>query len=113
MSWQIKVAHYFARNLKKLSKKHRSIHNDYELLLKTLNDTPEIGTHWFTHNDNKISKYRLNISGKKAGKSSGARVIYYKIDKNFVIWLLAIYDKSVMANISKNTVIDIIESEIP
>ena len=44
--------------------------------------------------------HRLAIKSKNKGKSSGARVIIYLVDKNKIVYLISIYDKSEKISIS-------------
>jgi len=51
-------------------------------------------------------KIRMAVSTKGRGKSSGARVITYLKIRDEIIFLMAIYDKSEMANISEKDLKD-------
>ena len=51
---------------------------------------------------NNTYKIRLAIKSKGRGKSGGARIISYVIDKDLEIYLLAIYDKSELENLADN-----------
>jgi mRNA-degrading endonuclease RelE of RelBE toxin-antitoxin system len=79
----------FSKQLKKLSKKYKSIKKD---LLEFMNDFDEIHQNAISIKTN-IFKVRLKNSDKNKGKSAGYRVYYYlKIDEK--VFLLTIYDKS-------------------
>ncbi|MCL1946883.1 MAG: type II toxin-antitoxin system RelE/ParE family toxin [Chitinivibrionia bacterium] len=51
----------------------------------------------------------MAISSKRKGKSGGARIITYFVDKDNIVYLLSIYDKSEEANISDNEIKKILE----
>ena len=71
MSLKINSTPEFERQLKVLSKKHKSIVSDVEQLINSLYENPQLG------NDlgHGIFKIRLAITSKSKGKSAGARVI--------------------------------------
>ena len=98
MSFKIETIAEFEKELKRLSKKYSSIKEDYENLLYSLIENPLQGTPL----GKDCYKIRMAISSKQQGKSSGARLITcVKIVKEKV-YLLAIYDKSDMENISES-----------
>jgi mRNA-degrading endonuclease RelE of RelBE toxin-antitoxin system len=93
MNYRIVVLPKFARELKRLGKKYRSIRQDYAKLLDELYANPTLGTDL----GRGVRKVRMAIGSKNKGKSHGARVITftYQLDEeNGVINLLYIYDKS-------------------
>jgi mRNA-degrading endonuclease RelE of RelBE toxin-antitoxin system len=93
MNYRIVVLPQFARELKRLSKKYRSIKQDYAKLLDELYANPTTGVDL----GRGVRKVRMAIGSKNKGKSHGARVITftYQLDEeNGVINLLYIYDKS-------------------
>ena len=105
MNYNINYVESFAKELKKLSKKYRSLKNDYKNLLQILSksDNPKnigisIGKNCY--------KIRLKNSDNMKGKSGGYRVIYFVIDENQLITLLSIYSKSDLDNISENVIDD-------
>ncbi len=96
MSYRIVSTKEFEREIKKLSKKHYSLRNDFARLLSALSDNPMIGSPI----GNECFKIRLLVKSKSTWKSGGARVITcVKIILNTVI-LVSIYDKSEKATIS-------------
>ncbi len=102
---KISVRDSFKRDFKKLAKKYNHITDDLEKLFESLNENPTqgipLGLDCF--------KVRMSISDKRKGKSGGARVITcVKIIKDS-IFLLAIYDKSEQATISKDELKDLVE----
>jgi len=99
MNYKIIFTYTFKRELKRLSKKHRSLKDDVDALERELAENPEMGDDM---GDN-FRKIRLAISSKNQGKRGGARVITYHLlisIENARIYLLSIYDKSEQKNIS-------------
>ena len=100
MSYKIVSTKEFEKEIKKLSKKHSSLRNDFANLLTTLSGNPLIGSPL----GNECFKIRMQIKSKAAGKSGGARVITcVKIILNTVI-LISIYDKSEKESISNREI---------
>ena len=95
MSYRIVYTDNFERELKRLVKKHRSIHNDLKILIEQLEDNPELGTPLGSN----CFKIRLSITSKGKGKSGGARVITQVFVSNKFVYLLSIYDKGDKENI--------------
>lgn len=96
MSFNINYTLLFAKELKQLAKKYPSVKVDISNLMKELQINPLMGTPL----GNNFYKIRLAVHSKGKGKSGGARVITFVqvIDKN--IFMIAIYDKSSLENIS-------------
>ncbi len=95
----------FARAVKNLSKKYKFIWKDLEALERELSSgevqAVELGKNCY--------KTRLQNSSIPAGKSGGFRIIYfYKKDNK--IYLLDIYSKTDMENISEARLIEILRS---
>ena len=93
MSYRIEVAPEFARRLKKLSKRYKSIKQDYEDFLHSLQSNPLQGVDL----GKGLRKIRMSIASKGKGKSGGARVISFVAimnEEDGFIELLTIYDKS-------------------
>ncbi len=89
----------FERQLRKLSKKYRSMLDDYDAFLTGLEQDPYQGTSL----GKGVRKVRMAIASKGKGKSSGARVITYNLYQegdSVIIDLLTIYDKGEISNIS-------------
>ena len=108
MSCRIKYLPEFGHELKRLSKRHRSIKDDYANLLTQLRANPTMGTDL----GGGIRKIRMAISSKGKGKSGGARVITYnivaKVDGITVV-LVTIYDKSERSNIEKREIVALLK----
>ena len=90
----------FERGIKVLRKKYPSFENDYDAFLDELEKNPFSGESLGQH----TYKYRMAIASKGKGKSGGARVITYNLQKQsddeVLITLMSIYDKSDMENVS-------------
>ena len=89
----------FERQLRKLSKKYRSLKSD----IKDLKDSLVINPFQGTSLGKGVRKVRMAIASKGKGKSGGARVITYNLYQegdSIIIDLLTIYDKGEISNIS-------------
>jgi hypothetical protein len=96
MNFNIETLPFFDKQLKRLVKKYPSLKNEYSDLIKTISENPKTG---ITIGSN-CYKIRLGIKSKGKGASGGARVITcVKIVKS-TVYLLTIYDKSEMDNIT-------------
>lgn len=96
----IKLLDEFERNFKRLSKKYRSMGEDFKTFKQSLEDNPMQGVDL----GGNVRKVRFAISSKAKGKSGGARVITFNVKKgdngDITITLLSIYDKSEVDNVS-------------
>ena len=90
MNYEIETIPFFEKQLKRLSKKHRSLSIDYENLLNELESNPTLGDKVIEN----CYKVRMAITSKNKGKSGGARVITYVYTAHKTVYLLSIYDKS-------------------
>ena len=105
MSFNVKTISVFERQTKRLVKKYPSLKKEIQKLIKELKELPEKGTS-IGHNCYKI---RIAITSKGRGKSGGARVITHVIFKNDTIYLLSIYDKSNIASLTYNEILELIQ----
>ena len=80
----------FVKELKRISKKQKSVLSDIGKLSAQLKETPTMGIE-LGHNFYKI---RMSISGTSKGKSGGARIITYVILDQERVLLTEIYLKS-------------------
>ena len=96
MNYNIIPTRKFEKEIKRLIKKFPSLKKEYVGLLAELKNNPATGT---PLGDN-CYKIRLAIASKNRGKSGGARVITYVVVDNKIVFLLTIYDKSELENIS-------------
>lgn len=115
MKCDIVTVDNFRREAKRLAKKYRSLKGELEVLGEKLAVEPRTGTSLGSD----IYKIRLAVRSKGKGKSGGLRVITRFIElqirvidkeKQGVVYLLSIYDKSEMPNISDKRLREIVES---
>jgi mRNA-degrading endonuclease RelE of RelBE toxin-antitoxin system len=100
MNFEIVFTDNFLREIKKMSKKYKSIKSDFESFLDNLENNPFQGVPL----GQDCYKVRMAITSKNKGKSGGARIITcVKITKEKVI-LLSIYDKKEQDSISDNEI---------
>ena len=71
MNYKIKVYRHFEKEVKKLSKRYKSLKQDLTILAAELMQNPDMGTDL----GNGLHKVRMSIASKGKGKRSGARVI--------------------------------------
>lgn len=95
----------FSRSVKKLNKKYQLITKDLKILEKELIANPKSGIEL----GNNSFKVRIPNSSIPTGKRGGFRVVYYYKDQNDNIYLLAIYSKTDLENISHRKLADILE----
>ena len=99
----------FMRLAKPLWKKYASFEKDYLLLLDELRSNPFVGTPL----GEGVRKVRMTISSKGQGKSGGARVLTYSVNKEsddeIKVTLLSIYDKSKISNVSDDYISSLIK----
>jgi hypothetical protein len=103
MNYTIVTTDDFESSFKRLSKKYRSLDDDYEILVEDLLKNPTMGDDL---GDN-VRKVRMAIASKNKGKRGGARVITCNVLIDVVntkIYLLAIYDKGEQDSISKEEI---------
>ena len=106
MSCKITYTPDFAKQMKRLSKRYKSLKEDYLKLLCDLRANPLLGTDLGRH----LRKVRMPIASKGKGKSGGARVITYTLiiaETDNEIKLLTIYDKSERENLTDNELLDL------
>jgi mRNA-degrading endonuclease RelE of RelBE toxin-antitoxin system len=90
MSYKVIIASEFAKEAKRIAKKHVGIKADITKLISDLAVNPDVGTP-LGHDFYKI---RMPISGTNKGKSGGARVITYVVLNQETVLLTEIYLKS-------------------
>ncbi len=96
MNYKVVSTRVFEKEVKRLTKKYKSLKAEIATLFEYLEANPAQGTPL----GNNCYKIRLAISSKQKGKSGGARVITcVKVVQESVI-LLTIYDKSERENIT-------------
>jgi len=105
MSFNIKTTSVFERQAKRLVKKFSSLKEEIQELIKELKEEPEKGTSI----GNNCYKIRLGIASKRKGKSGGARVIIHVVFKDGIVYLLSIYDKSELENLTDKEILELIK----
>lgn len=105
MSFEVKTISVFERQAKRLIKKFPSLKTEILELIKELKKQPKKGIP-IGHNCYKI---RLAIASKGKGKSGGARIITHLVFKNNVLYLLTIYDKSEIENLTDKEILEFIK----
>lgn len=108
MNYEIRIYPQFEREIKRLSKRYRTIKQDYADLLESLRENPVQGVDL----GKGLRKVRMAISSKGKGKSGGVRVITLIMAlsvEDTEIGLHYIYDKSERASISDKELLDILK----
>lgn len=90
MNFKAEIVDSAIADLKRLSKKHQSLKNDFGELLTSLEETPVQGEPL----GKDCYKVRLAILSKRKGKSGGGRIITCVKIVAEKVYILAIYDKS-------------------
>ncbi len=108
MSFKVKTIPVFEKQAKRLKKKFPSLAWELGELISEIAENPTNGIS-VGHNCYKI---RLAISSKSKGKSGGARVITYIIFKDSVVFLISIYDKSDIENLTDKEILHLLK-QIP
>ncbi len=105
MSFNIKTISVFERQAKRLIKKFPSLKKEIKELIKELKKEPKKGIP-IGHNCYKI---RLAIVSKGKGKSGGARIIAHLAFRDDTVYLLTIYDKSDIENLTDKEILELIK----
>ena len=105
MNLKITKLETFAKEAKRLYKKYKKLPDDLKILVKELNDNPKVGIYLGAN----CYKIRLANSSIPTGKSSGFRVIYYYYDGELDIYLLTIFSKRDMGNISDEKIMELLQ----
>lgn len=109
MNVRINLLPEFIRLAKPLRKRYASFEQDFFLLLEELKSNPFLGTQIGTG----IRKVRMAIASKGKGKSGGARVLTYSVNKesdnDITITLMSIYDKSKISNVSDDYISSLVD----
>lgn len=105
MNYSVYPTPDFKKFVKRLSKKYPSLKSDLQDLILVLNEKPDSGISL----GQGIHKIRIAITSKGKGKSGGARVITYLVTEDNEVYLVYIYDKSQLENISKEQIIELLK----
>jgi len=106
MSLKVISLNSFGRDVKKLYKKYRQLPKDLKVLHKLLQEDPKSGIEL----GNSCYKIRLANTSVPTGKSGGFRVIYYYLDQKNNLYLMAIYSKTELENISEEKIVEILKT---
>lgn len=105
MSFNIKTISVFERQAKRLVKKFPSLRGEFQILINQLKQEPEKGI--FIGNG--CYKIRISIASKGRGKSAGARVITHFAIRENTVYLLSIFDKSDIENLSDSEIVALVK----
>ncbi|MCD4772555.1 MAG: type II toxin-antitoxin system RelE/ParE family toxin [Bacteroidales bacterium] len=105
MNYSVYPTPDFKKFFKKLYKKYPSLKADLQGLIKTLKEEPDSGIHLGYG----IHKIRLAITSKDKGKSGGARIITYLVTEEKEVYLVFIYDKSQLENITRQQIFELLK----
>ena len=103
MSYEIQTYSEFDKALKKLAKRYRSIPDDLETFLESLQENPFQGVELFPN----VRKIRMTIGSKGRGKAGSARVITANAivaEHEGRIALITIYDKADASSVDNKIV---------
>lgn len=103
MNYKIILDESFDKEVKRLSKRYRSLKADLQTLLNDLYANPQLGTDL----GGGLRKVRMRITSKGKGKSGSARGITFTVVvavEESEINLLYIYDKSERESITHNEI---------
>ena len=95
----------FSKEAKRLYKKYKQLPTDLKSLAKRLNENPKAGIDLGAN----CYKIRLENSSIPTGKSGGFRIVYYYYDGEENLYLLSIFSKRDMENISDERVLELLE----
>jgi mRNA-degrading endonuclease RelE of RelBE toxin-antitoxin system len=87
MSFKVVSSSDFAKQAKRISKKHPGIKADLAKLIGDLEINPKMGTDLGQN----FYKIRMSVAGTNKGKSGGARVITYVIIDDNEVLLIPTY----------------------
>jgi len=106
MSLKIISLDSFGRDAKRLYKKYKQLPKDLKVLYKLLQETPKTGIEL----GNGCYKIRLANTSVPTGKSGGFRIIYYYLDQDNNLYLMTIYSKTEIENISEEKIVEILRT---
>lgn len=100
----------FKRNIRKLTKRYRSIQQDLQPVISQLQQGMLLGDR-ISDVGYEVFKLRIRNRDIQKGKSGGYRMIYYLKSENNII-LLTIYSKSDQSDIQANDIRRIISEDM-
>lgn len=93
---EIKFSTEFERAFKRLKKRHRSLPQDFKMLMASLVENPVQGSELYDH----MRKVRIAFTSKGKGKRAGGRVVIRLSVSDTCLSFLYIYDKSDLSSVS-------------
>ena len=108
MSYKTIPTPNFARSLKSLAKRHKSMKEDMKKLCASLEENPLQGSDLGSG----LRKIPMAIESKRGGKSGGARVITFTVFTDQTtgkVYMLEVYDKSDYATVKKDVIKKMLE----
>lgn len=105
MSYKVSLLTVFERQARILYRKYPSLKKELLTLINDLKENPIKGIS-IGHGCYKI---RLAIASKGKGKSGGARIITHMVFKEDTLYLLSIYDKSELENLTDNEILELVK----
>lgn len=108
MSFRIIPTPNFAKSLKALAKRHKSMKADIKNFVESLEENPLQGAELIPG----VRKIRMAIKSKGGGKSGGARVITYNVlatEHDGEVYLLEVYDKSEYSTVKEEVLKDMVK----
>ena len=99
MNCKVRPTSYFLKEVKRLSKRYKSLKDDLDGLVASLHENPLQGVDL----GGGLHKVRMAITSKGKGKSGDARIITFTLilsQEDTTIALLYLYDKSERSNIT-------------
>ena len=103
MSYKTIPTPNFAKSLKSLAKRYKSMKDDIKKLCASLEENPLQGSDL----GGGLRKIRMAIDSKGGGKSGGARVITFTVfaeQTTGKVYLLEVYDKSEYSTVKKDVI---------
>jgi len=105
MNLNIHSLETFDKDVKRLYKKYKQLPQDLKNLSLSLNVNPKMGIDLGHH----CFKLRLANSSVPTGKSGGFRVVYYYFNGSDNLFLITIFSKKDMENISDEKIIELVQ----
>jgi mRNA-degrading endonuclease RelE of RelBE toxin-antitoxin system len=102
----------FNADVERLSKKFRKLSQDLDAFLARLTEHPrDIGVPiaQYAH----FLKTRVNVPSARVGRRGGLRLLYRVDDTNALVWLVMLYDKRHMADVTAKEIKRAVESVRP
>jgi len=94
----------FTKEAKQLYKKYKKLPNDLKILSERLHAHPKYGIDLGSN----CYKIRLENSSIPTGKSGGFRIVYYYYSGDSELYLLSIFSKKDMENISDSKIVSLL-----